>query len=99
MLGWDQYVLDKNHARTPCIEVVFLHPMGSAGHVVPSVKTRTQNINPLFSYSCGLGVVSIKSVPEHVTPNLLFASGGIYGSHCAFGTSGVSNVDALFFML
>jgi hypothetical protein len=26
----------KKHARTHCVELMFLHPMGSAGHVVES---------------------------------------------------------------
>jgi hypothetical protein len=34
MLGWDRYGLDKKRAGTPYDELVFLHPVGPAGHVV-----------------------------------------------------------------
>jgi hypothetical protein len=36
MLGWDWYRLEKKHAGTSYDELVFLHPMGSTDHVVPS---------------------------------------------------------------
>jgi hypothetical protein len=34
MLRWDWYGLHKRHAGTCYANHVFLHPMGSAGHVV-----------------------------------------------------------------
>jgi hypothetical protein len=36
MLGWYQYGFDKRHVRTCYTKLVFLHPMGSVGHVVHS---------------------------------------------------------------
>jgi hypothetical protein len=34
MLGWHQYGFDKKHDGTRYAELVFLHPVGYAGHVV-----------------------------------------------------------------
>jgi hypothetical protein len=36
MLGWGRYRFDKKHARTHYIELVFLYPVGFAGHVMHS---------------------------------------------------------------
>jgi hypothetical protein len=36
MIQWDQYGFDKEHTRTRYIDLVFLHPVGSAGHVMHS---------------------------------------------------------------
>jgi hypothetical protein len=36
MLGWDRYVLDKKRTGTRYSELMFLHPVGSARHVVNS---------------------------------------------------------------
>jgi hypothetical protein len=48
--------------------------------VRPGREKSTHN----FSCSCGTSVQSTKSPSGHVTLNLGFASGGIYGSRCAF---------------
>jgi hypothetical protein len=53
-------------------ELVFLHPVGSAGHVVHSGASGVQNVDALFSCLGGPGVISMKSMPGHVTPNLYF---------------------------
>jgi hypothetical protein len=48
---------------------VFLHPGGSAGHVVcPGCETSTH----YFPCSGGPGLDPIKSTPRHITPNLCF---------------------------
>jgi hypothetical protein len=48
MLRWDRYGSDKKHAFSPYAELVFLHPVGSVGHVVHSGASMTQNGDALF---------------------------------------------------
>jgi hypothetical protein len=48
MLGWDWSGFDKKCARTHYAELVFLHLVGSTGHVVHSCKSRARNIDVLF---------------------------------------------------
>jgi hypothetical protein len=36
MLGWDRYGFDKKLVGTHYAKIVFLHPVGSAGHVLHS---------------------------------------------------------------
>jgi hypothetical protein len=36
MLGWDHYGFDKKYVETRYVELMFLHPVRSAGHVVHS---------------------------------------------------------------
>jgi hypothetical protein len=48
MLGWYRYGFDKKRGRTRYAELVFLHPVESPGHVVPSGASGTQNIDALF---------------------------------------------------
>jgi hypothetical protein len=47
MLGWDRYGFDKKRARTRCAELLFLHPMGSTGHIVRSSASGAQNVDTL----------------------------------------------------
>jgi hypothetical protein len=48
MLRWDRYVFDKKPIATGNAELVFYHPLGSAGHVVHSVAPGARNIDALF---------------------------------------------------
>jgi hypothetical protein len=72
MLGWVRCNFHNKRAWTRYNEHVFLHPVGSVGHVVPSIATEMRNIDVIFSYSGGLGSVSLKSALGHITPNLCF---------------------------
>jgi hypothetical protein len=47
MHGWE-CGLSKRHNRTRDVEVVFLHPVGFAGHVVHSDASGPRNVNALF---------------------------------------------------
>jgi hypothetical protein len=48
MLGWDRYRFNKKRVVTSKDELVFLHPVGSAGHVVHSDASEVRNINTQF---------------------------------------------------
>jgi hypothetical protein len=48
MLVWDRYGLDKRLIGTRYAELVFLHRVGSACHIVDSVASRVRNVNILF---------------------------------------------------
>jgi hypothetical protein len=72
MLGWDWYGFDKKHIEICYAKLVFLDSVGSEGHVVHSRASGVQNVDALFFYSGGPGVVSIKSVMGHVKQNICF---------------------------
>jgi hypothetical protein len=63
---------------------MFLHLVGSSGHITHSVVPEVHNVDALFSYSGGTGTDMTKSALGHVTPKLCFAFGGICGSRCTF---------------
>jgi hypothetical protein len=69
MLGWDRYGFNKNGAET-CYAELFLHPVGSTGHVVHSGASGARNVDALFFVIGWTDAVSIKSAPGHVTLNL-----------------------------
>jgi hypothetical protein len=48
MLGWDQFGFNRKCTRSCCTELLFLHPVGSAGRAVHSGASRVQNIDALF---------------------------------------------------
>jgi hypothetical protein len=48
VLGWDQYGFHKKHVGACYAELYFLHPVGSAYHVVYSVASGAQNADALF---------------------------------------------------
>jgi hypothetical protein len=52
-LGWDQYRFDRKHAGTCYAEVVFLHPVGYAGHIVHSIMSGHETPMHYFSSSGG----------------------------------------------
>jgi hypothetical protein len=48
MLGWDRYGFDEKCVGARYTEVVFLHPMGSAGHIVHSAASMERNMIARF---------------------------------------------------
>jgi hypothetical protein len=48
LLGWDRYRFNKKHAGIRYVELMFLHPVGSVGHVVHSSASGLQNVDALF---------------------------------------------------
>jgi hypothetical protein len=48
MLGWDRYGFHKKCDGTHYNELVFLHPMGSASHIVHSGESVERNSDALF---------------------------------------------------
>jgi hypothetical protein len=70
MLKWAQCNLNKMRAGTHHAELVFLHPVGSAGHVVHSGPSKPQNDDTLFFMLGWASTDSTKMISGHVTPNL-----------------------------
>jgi hypothetical protein len=48
MLGWGQYEFDNKCIRTHYAELLFLHPVGSAGHVVHFGASGERIIDTIF---------------------------------------------------
>jgi hypothetical protein len=72
MLGWDQYEFNKKHTGTRYTELMFLHPMGSVGHIVHSGASELRNINTLFFMLRWDQYRFNKSTLGHVTSNFSF---------------------------
>jgi hypothetical protein len=48
MLGWDWYGFDKKRARTRYAELLFLHLVGSAGHIMHFGVSGPRNVDATF---------------------------------------------------
>jgi hypothetical protein len=48
MLGWERYRFRKKHAGICYAELMFLHSVGFAGHVVHSGASGARNVDTLF---------------------------------------------------
>jgi hypothetical protein len=80
----DQYGFDKKHIGTRYTELVFLHPVGSVGHVVHSSASEARNGDALFLMLGWDRYGFDKKMPSHVTLNCVFTFGGICRSRSAF---------------
>jgi hypothetical protein len=75
MLRWDRYGFYKKRASTRYAELVFLHPLGSVGHIVHSGASRLRNVDALF-FMLGWDWYRFeKKVLRHVTVNLCLCIG------------------------
>jgi hypothetical protein len=100
MLGWARHDFHKKCAGSHYAELVFLHPVGSAGHVVHSCAIGVRNVIALFfllrwdRYG-----FDKKHAGTHyaklVFSNLMESMGHVVHSDA----SRARNVDALFFIL
>jgi hypothetical protein len=72
MLGWDRCSFHKKPVRTRYAQLVFLHLVGSAGHVVHSSGSGAQTFDAPFFILGWAQCGSIKSILGHVMPNLCF---------------------------
>jgi hypothetical protein len=90
MLGWDRYGCHKNCVGTHCIELLFLHPVGSAHHVGHFGAPGHESSMHYFSCSGGTGMDLIKCALGHNMPNMcFFAFGGICGHIVHSSVSGL----------
>jgi hypothetical protein len=71
-IGWGQGGIYRKRVGTRYVELVLLHSVGFAGHVVDSGGFGPQKSTPYFSCSGGPSVISIRSAQGHVPLNLCF---------------------------
>jgi hypothetical protein len=99
MLGWGRYGFDKNRIGTHYIEHVFLHPLGSAGHVVHFGASMTRNVGALFSCLVEPVCIRRKARRDMFRQTCVSTSGGICGPRSAFRCVGGAKCQHTFFMI
>jgi hypothetical protein len=97
MLRWDRYRFNKKHVETHCVELVFSHLVGSAGHVVHSVVSGARNVIALY-FKLGWARCSFhKNCAGIRYAKLVFLHpAGLEGHVVHSGAFGARNIDALF---
>jgi hypothetical protein len=100
ILGQDRYGYDKKRAGTRFAELVFLHPVGSVGHVMHSSASGARNVNTLF-FILGwdlYGYGKMRTWTPYPKYVFLHPVGSV--GHVVYNSaSGAQNVHAMFFML
>jgi hypothetical protein len=99
-LWWAEYRFHKKRDGTRQEKLVYMHLVGSAGHVVHSVASGVQNIDALF-FMLGwhqYGFHKKRARTRYVELVFLHPVGSA-GHVVHSGASGARNVDVLFFML
>jgi hypothetical protein len=99
MLGWDRNRFHKKHAEIRYTELLFLHPVGYADHVVHSDASATQNVDTLFFiYGWDRYGFHIKHAVTRYTELVFLHLVGSVGHVVHSGAYAVRNIEALFFM-
>jgi hypothetical protein len=97
LIMWDRYEFDKKRDRTRNAELVFLHPVGTTGHVVHSGASGERNMIALFFILkwdwYGFGK---KHVGTQYVKVMFFHPVGSVAHEVHSGASEASNIDALF---
>jgi hypothetical protein len=99
MLRWDRYGFYKKRDGTHYAKLVFLYPVGSAGHIVHSGAFGARNVDALF-FTPGWDRYGFnKKAPWQRTLYFCFCIRWDPGHIVHSTTSGVRNVITLFFIL
>jgi hypothetical protein len=100
MLGWDRYGFHKNCAGTRYVELLFLHPMGYAGHIVHLGASGERIVDTLFFKLRWDRYGFDKKRFRTCYAELVFLHPVGYVRHVVHsGASEVRNVDTIIFML
>jgi hypothetical protein len=99
LLGWDRYRFQKKHDGTHYVELVFLRPVLSMGHVVRCDASGARNVDALFFLLRWERYRFHETCRDNLCQTCVFASGGIGGHIMHCGASRTRYVNALFFVL